>query len=81
MTKEHKGVIYILTNPSFKEYVKIGYAHDIEKRLLVRTYANVAIYHIVSFLAVKNLWKNKIIYNLLDKRKKTFYPKAERGNF
>ena len=31
MTKEHKGVIYILTNPSFKEYVKIGYAHDIEK--------------------------------------------------
>ena len=33
MTKEHKGVIYILTNPSFKDYVKIGYAHDIEKRL------------------------------------------------
>lgn len=29
----HKGVIYILTNPAFKEYVKIGYAHDIEKRL------------------------------------------------
>lgn len=31
--EQHKGVIYILTNPSFKEYVKIGYAHDIEKRL------------------------------------------------
>ncbi len=28
-----KGVIYILTNPSFSEYVKIGYATDIEKRL------------------------------------------------
>ena len=28
-----KGVIYILTNPSFPEYVKIGYARDIEKRL------------------------------------------------
>ncbi len=28
-----KGVIYILTNPSFPEYVKIGYAKDIEKRL------------------------------------------------
>ena len=27
------GVIYILTNPSFPEYVKIGYADDIEKRL------------------------------------------------
>ena len=27
------GVIYILTNPSFPEYVKIGYADDIEARL------------------------------------------------
>ena len=33
MTKEHKGYIYILTNPSFEEYVKIGYAHDVEKRI------------------------------------------------
>lgn len=30
---EKNGVIYILTNPSFPEYVKIGYANDIEKRL------------------------------------------------
>ena len=29
---EKTGVIYILTNPSFPEYVKIGYADDIEKR-------------------------------------------------
>lgn len=28
-----KGVIYILTNPSFPDYIKIGYAHDLEKRL------------------------------------------------
>ena len=28
-----KGVIYILTNPSFKEYVKIGYADDMATRL------------------------------------------------
>ena len=28
-----KGVIYILTNPSFPEYVKIGYAKDLEKRM------------------------------------------------
>ena len=28
-----KGVIYILTNPSFPEYVKIGYANNIERRL------------------------------------------------
>lgn len=30
---ENSGVIYILTNPSFPDYVKIGYADDIEKRL------------------------------------------------
>lgn len=28
-----QGVIYILTNPSFLDYVKIGYADDVEKRL------------------------------------------------
>lgn len=28
-----KGVIYILTNPSFREYVKIGYADNIDARL------------------------------------------------
>jgi hypothetical protein len=31
--KEKGGYIYILTNPSFKEYVKIGYADDVEQRL------------------------------------------------
>ena len=30
---ENKGVIYILTNPSFKEYVKIGYADNVDLRL------------------------------------------------
>ncbi len=30
---ENKGVIYILTNPSFPDYVKIGYADDVQKRL------------------------------------------------
>ena len=33
MNKENAGVIYILTNPSFPEYVKIGYANDLTKRL------------------------------------------------
>lgn len=28
-----KGVIYILTNPSFPDYVKIGYAQDLEKKM------------------------------------------------
>lgn len=30
---EKKNVIYILTNPSFPDYVKIGYADDVEERL------------------------------------------------
>ena len=29
------GYIYILTNPSFKEYIKIGYAADVDQRLKV----------------------------------------------
>ena len=33
MSDTTKGVIYILTNPSFPEYVKIGYADNVEKRL------------------------------------------------
>ena len=32
MAEEH-GYIYILTNPSFPEYVKIGYADDVQRRL------------------------------------------------
>lgn len=31
--KDVKGVIYILTNPSFPQFVKIGYADDVDKRL------------------------------------------------
>ena len=33
MNNKISSVIYILTNPSFPEYVKIGYADDIDKRL------------------------------------------------
>ena len=31
--KNKKGVIYIFTNPSFPQYVKIGYANDVNERL------------------------------------------------
>ena len=33
MKEENKGVIYILTNPSFPKYVKIGYSDNVNKRL------------------------------------------------
>lgn len=31
--EKERGVVYILTNPSFPEYVKIGYASNVEHRL------------------------------------------------
>lgn len=37
-----KGFIYILTNPSFKEYVKIGYAGNVETRLKQLTIVSVS---------------------------------------
>ena len=33
METKSQGVIYILTTPSFPDYVKIGYADDVNKRL------------------------------------------------
>lgn len=33
MTDKKGGYIYILTNPSFEEYVKIGFAKDVKQRL------------------------------------------------
>ena len=34
MSEDAKGYIYILTNPSFPQYVKIGYADDVDRRLV-----------------------------------------------
>ena len=33
MSEQNKGYIYILTNPSFPDYVKIGYADDVPSRV------------------------------------------------
>lgn len=33
MSEQKKGYIYILTNPSFPDYVKIGYADNVESRV------------------------------------------------
>ena len=60
---KHKGVIYILTNPAFPQYVKIGYAHDLEKRLkqlnrsetIPYAFRAYAIYEVESELTDKDL--------------------------
>lgn len=59
------GVIYILTNPSFPEYVKIGYAHNLERRLkqlnrseaIPFAFRCYAIYEVSSELTDKELHK------------------------
>lgn len=59
------GCIYILTNPSFPDYVKIGYAHDLEKRLAQLNHSEAipfafrayAIYEVESELTDKQLHK------------------------
>lgn len=65
-----EGVIYILTNPSFPDYIKIGYAHDIEKRLkqlnrsetIPFAFRVYAVYDVGSELTDKEL--HKLIDNL-----------------
>lgn len=68
MTKEHKGFIYILTNPSFKEYVKIGYAHDVEKRLqqLNRSEATPFAFRAYATYEVDSELTDKELHHLID---------------
>lgn len=71
MKKEKQsGVIYILTNPSFPDYVKIGYARNIEARLkqlnrsetIPFAFRVYAVYQVDSNLTDKEL--HKLIDNL-----------------
>ena len=63
--KSKKGVIYILTNPSFPDFIKIGYASDLEKRLsqlnrsetIPFAFRAYAIYEVSSTLTDKQLHK------------------------
>lgn len=63
-----QGVIYILTNPSFPDYVKIGYANDLEKRMnqlnksetIPFAFRAYAIYEVDSHLT------DLVLHNLID---------------
>ena len=63
-----KGVIYILTNPSFKEYVKIGYATDIEQRLkqLNRSEAVPFAFRVHAIYEVDSKLTDKELHKLID---------------
>ncbi|MBO4868801.1 MAG: GIY-YIG nuclease family protein [Clostridia bacterium] len=63
------GVIYILTNPSFPEYVKIGYADDLNNRLksLNRNECIPFAFRVYAYYEVKERLKDIAIHNMIDK--------------
>lgn len=65
---ETKGVIYILTNPSFPEYVKIGYADDIQKRLkqLNRSECVPFAFRVYATYEITDRLSNIQIHNIID---------------
>ncbi len=68
---ENKGVIYILTNPSFPEYVKIGYADDVKTRVsqLNKSECTPFAFRIYATLSVPNRLADKGVHALIDKFK------------
>jgi len=63
------GHIYILTNPSFPEYVKIGYATDVQQRLddLNRSTAVPFAFRVYATYEVDSALSDKKLHSILDK--------------
>ena len=63
------GCIYILTNPSFPEYVKIGYASNLEKRLkqLNRSETIPYAFRAYDIYEVEKSLTDKELHKLIDK--------------
>ncbi len=66
---EKVGVIYILTNPSFPEYVKIGYADDVDRRLkeLNRSECVPFAFRLYAYYEVSNRLSDKKIHEMIDR--------------
>lgn len=63
-----KGVIYVLTNPSFPEYVKIGYADNLETRLsqLNKSECMPFAFRVYCIYEVDQRLSDKKLHNLID---------------
>jgi len=63
-----EGYIYILTNPSFPPYVKIGYANNVERRVkeLNRTECTPFGFRIYAYYKVNSRLKDKCLHALID---------------
>ena len=63
------GYIYILTNPSFPQYVKLGYATDVQQRLdeLNRSTAVPFAFRVYATYEVDSALSDKKLHSILDK--------------
>lgn len=63
-----QGVIYILTNPSFPQYVKIGYASDLQRRLreLNRSEALPYAFRAFATYEINHRLTDKVLHELID---------------
>ena len=68
MSEDNKGVIYILTNPSFPKYVKIGYSDNVNKRLeeLNRSECIPFAFRLYAYYKVQNRLSDKKVHELID---------------
>ncbi|MCR5457624.1 MAG: GIY-YIG nuclease family protein [Clostridiales bacterium] len=74
-----KGFIYILTNPSFKEWVKIGYADNVEERVaqLNRTECTPFAFSVYATYEVSDRLKDISVHSLIDKLNPSLRSKDE----
>ena len=65
---DFKGVIYIMTNPSFPQYVKIGFASNLEKRLkqLNRSETIPYAFRVYAVYDAVTILSDLILHNLID---------------
>lgn len=68
MNENKRGVIYILTNPSFPKYVKIGYSDNVKKRLeeLNRSECIPFAFRLYAYYKVENRLSDKKVHELID---------------
>ena len=67
--EKNKGFIYILTNPSFPEYVKIGYADDVKRRLkeLNRSECTPFAFRLYAYYEVNHRLTDMKLHNIIDR--------------
>ena len=68
MEDKTKGYIYILTNPSFKEWVKIGYADNVEERVKILNSHETTpfAFRIFATYEVPSRLRDKSVHELID---------------